>query len=287
LAAIAFVVLSVLLRPLLVQATSLERNLPLYAGRAQQELTRLQQSIRDTELLTPLGDQIRSLVAGTLRIALALPQQLLGAFITALFMALLALFWLSSTPALMRLLLSVTPEHTHTSLLEILAEESRVLGGWVRGVLVNMALLGSLSAVALLLFDVPYALLLGLLAGLTQVIPYIGAWLAGIPAVALAYLAGGPLHAAQVAAVYVVLQEVAGVVLVPLVMRSTVRLHPLLTTIALLIGAALLGLAGAVLAVPLTAALQVPIARVVVPALQRRAGRQAGLIRTASGSGPR
>jgi predicted PurR-regulated permease PerM len=202
-------------------------------------------------------------------------------------MALLALFWLSSTPTLMRLLLSVTPEHTHTTLLEILAEESRVLGGWVRGVLVNMALLGSLSAVALLLFDVPYALLLGLLAGLTQVIPYVGAWLAGIPAVTLAYLAGGPRHAAQVAAVYVVLQEVAGVVLVPLVMRSTVRLHPLLTTIALLIGAALLGLAGAVLAVPLTAALQVPIARVVVPALQRRAGRQAGLVRTASGSGPR
>jgi predicted PurR-regulated permease PerM len=282
LAALAFGVLSVLLNPLLVQTTTLVRHLPEYAGRAQQVLTRLQQSISDTQLLTPLGDQIKSLVAATLHIALGLPQELAGAFITALFIALLALFWLSSTPTLVQLVLSLTPPRHHQTMLEILAEESRVLGGWVRGVLVNMALLGSFSAVALLLFNVPYALLLGFLAGLTQVIPYVGAWIAGVPAVVLAYLAGGPIHAAQVAAVYVVLQEVAGVVLVPLVMRSTVRLHPLLTTVALLIGAALLGLAGAVLAVPLAAALEVPVARVVIPALQRRARGQIAVVRTDS-----
>ncbi|GAC1395140.1 MAG: AI-2E family transporter [Chloroflexota bacterium] len=273
LGSIAFFILSLLLHPLLVQTSSLVHNLPTYAGRAQVELGRLQQSIRGTELLSPLSDQVRGLVGGTVHTVLILPQQLFGGFITLLFMAVLVFFWLSSTPALRALLLSVTPADTHATLLAVLAEQSRVLGGWVRGVLLNMVLLGSLSAIALLLFGVPYALLLGLLAGLTQIIPYVGAWIAGVPAVTLAYLAGGPVHAAQVAAVCIVLQQVAGVVFVPLVMHSTVRLHPLLTTCALLIGAVLLGLTGAVLSVPLAAALQIPVTRVVLPALQRRAAQ--------------
>ena len=278
-AAIAFFLLSYLLGPLIRQVSLLNANRAGYVAQAERELTRFQQSIRDSQILTPVRDQLNGLVNGTVHTVLVLPQQLFGGFIALLFLALLALFWLTATPQLTRLILSITPPPWHQTLREIFAEESRVLGGWVRGVLVNMILLGTLSAIALLLFDVRYALLLGVLAAVTQVIPYVGAWIAGIPAVGLAYLDFGPTKAAQVAVVYIILQQVAGVVFVPLVMHSTVRLHPLLTTCALLIGAALLGLAGAVLSVPLAAALQVPIAQVVIPALQRRAqqaGRDAG-----------
>ena len=274
LGAVTFFILSYLLGPLIRDANTLRTNLPGYITQAQQELTRLQTSLRDSQqLLNPLRDQLNGLLNGTVHMVLVLPQQLFTGFIALLFLALLALFWLTATRQMTQLIFSITPRHWHATLREVFVEESRVLGGWVRGVLVNMLLLGSLTAGVLLLFHVRYALLLGVLAAITQIIPYVGAWIAGVPAVALAYLDGGPTTAAEVAVVYVVLQQVAGVVFVPLVMHSTVRLHPLITTFALLLGATLLGLAGAVLAVPIAAALQVPISLLIIPALQGRAQR--------------
>jgi len=270
-AAAVFLLASWLLAPFLAQAGGLIRDIPTYTGRIQSEISRLQTLMKDQHVPAALSDQINTLVARLLHTVIDLPQQIFNVFVTALVMAFLALFWLTSTPQLKELALSITPPRSHKMLLDICAEESRVLGSWLRGSLINMALLGATMSTALLLLHVPYALLLGVFTALTQTIPYVGPWISGAPTVGLAYLKFGPAHAAWVLVVFVLVQEVSSIVFTPLVIRSTVRLHPFVVTCAFLIGGALFGFAGIVLAVPLAAALQVPIMRLLLPALQRRA----------------
>lgn len=273
--AVVFLLLSWLLAPFLAQAGGLIRDIPTYIGRLQVEINWLQALMHDQHVPGALSDQFGAFVGRLLRTAIALPQQIFTVFVTGLVMAFLVFFWLTSTPQLKRLALSVTPPRSHALLLELAAEESRVLGSWLRGSLINMALLGTTTAVALLLLGVPYALLLGIFTALTQTIPYVGPWISGAPTVALAYLRGGSGHdighAAWVLVVYILVQEVSSIVFTPLIIHSTVQLHPFVVTCAFLIGGALFGFPGIILAVPLAAALQVPTARLLIPALQRRA----------------
>jgi len=270
-AAILFLLVSWLLAPFLAQAGSLIRDIPTYSGRLQSEISRLQTLMRDQHVPSALSDQIGAFAGRLLHTVIALPQQIFNVFVTGLVMAFLVFFWLTSTPQLKGLLLSITSPRLHKTLLELLGEESRVLGGWLQGSLINMALLGTTMAVALFLLGVPYALLLGIFAALTQIIPYVGPWISGVPTIGLAYLTSGPTHAVWVLVVFVLVPEVSSIVFTPLVIHSTVRLHPFVVTCAFLIGGALFGFPGIVLAVPLAAALQVPVMRLLLPALQRRA----------------
>ena len=106
----------------------------------------------------------------------------------------------------------------------------------------------------------PGALLLGLIAALTEAIPIIGPLLGAIPAVLVAATVS-PELAVIVAGVYVVIQLIEGSVLVPLVMRNSVGISPLLVLLSLLIGGAVAGLVGAFLAVPVAASLEIVLSR--------------------------
>jgi predicted PurR-regulated permease PerM len=102
--------------------------------------------------------------------------------------------------------------------------------------------------------------LLALIAAVTEAIPIVGPLLGAIPAVLVATTVS-PELALIVAGVYVVLQLVEGSVLVPLVMRNTVGISPLLVLLSVLIGAAVGGIIGALLAVPIAASVEIVLAR--------------------------
>ena len=124
------------------------------------------------------------------------------------------------------------------------------------GQLILMGAMGVATAITYTLLGLPGALLLGLIAALTEAIPIVGPLLGAIPAVLVAATVS-PELAVVVAVVYVVLQFLEGSVLVPLVMRNTVGISPLLVLVSLLIGAAVGGLVGAFLAVPVAAAIEI------------------------------
>jgi predicted PurR-regulated permease PerM len=137
--------------------------------------------------------------------------------------------------------------------------ESR-LGLWVRGQLILMGAIGGATAIAYTLLGLPGALLLALIAALTEAIPIVGPLLGAIPAVLVAATVS-PELALVVAGVYLVLQLVEGSVLVPMVMRNTVGISPLLVFISLLIGGAVGGILGAFLAVPVAASIEIILSR--------------------------
>ena len=125
------------------------------------------------------------------------------------------------------------------------------IGGWVRGELTLMFVIGATTYVGLRLLNVDFALPLAILAGILELLPSIGPTIAAIPAVGVALFSGSPIMAIWVLALYLVIQQLENSFIVPVVMNKAVGLNPIVTILLLLTGFRLGGIAGAVLAIPL------------------------------------
>ncbi len=130
------------------------------------------------------------------------------------------------------------------------------IGQWMFGQLLLMLIVFSFYFIGLTALGIPYALLLALLGGLLEMVPYAGPTMAALPAIALGLLVS-PWLGAAVVLLYFVIQQVQNHIVVPQVMRRTVGLNPVAVILALLIGAKIAGIAGILLAVPSAAALSV------------------------------
>lgn len=130
------------------------------------------------------------------------------------------------------------------------------LGGWFRGQLFLSLAIGLLTYIGLLILGIPYALPLAVVAGILEVVPVIGPIISAIPSVLIA-LSISPILALGVAAMYFVIQQLENNLIVPQVMKRAVGLNPLVVILAIAIGSRLLGIAGALLAVPIAVVVQV------------------------------
>jgi predicted PurR-regulated permease PerM len=144
------------------------------------------------------------------------------------------------------------------------------LSGYVRGVGINMLVIGILSGGADWLLGIPYPTLLGIVAGLMEIIPYFGPWISGGIAAIVALVTISPIAALEVIVAYILIQQIEGHVLIPYVMMRTVKINPLTVVIAVLLGTELLGIIGGILALPVAAVVEVVIMRAILPALRRR-----------------
>lgn len=178
----------------------------------------------------------------------------LGTLLTIVF------FWLIEHARIQRYVLAYLPADRRAGSRDAWNEIESRLGLWVRGQLILMGAIGLTMGAVYTLVGLPGALLLGLIAALTEAIPIVGPLLGAIPAVLVAATVS-PELALLVAVIYMVLQILEGSVLVPLVMRNTVGISPLLVLLSLLIGAAIGGLAGAFLAVPIVASVEIILSR--------------------------
>ena len=168
--------------------------------------------------------------------------------------------WLVERPRIQRYVLAFMPAVQRAGARSAWNDIELRLGLWVRGQLTLMATMGVMTGIAYTLLGVPGALLLALIAAVTEAIPIVGPLLGAIPAVLVAATVS-PELALIVAGIYVVLQFVEGNVLVPIVMRNAVGISPLLILVSILIGAAAGGFVGAFLAVPVAASLEIVLQR--------------------------
>src|SRR5207248_6191276 len=143
----------------------------------------------------------------------------------------------------------------------LLLRMERSLTSYVRGQLLVSLIIGTSAGVGLWLLGVlgwlphgqKYALLFGAWTAVTELIPYLGPWLGAIPPLLYA-LVTHPLSALWVALLFLAIHQVEGHIVVPNVMGSALRLHPLLVIFGLLSGGEIYGLPGALIALPLLAA---------------------------------
>lgn len=168
-----------------------------------------------------------------------------------------------------RLWLSVVPLSRRERVGLLTNEVFDRVGGFMLGNLVTSLISGVGTYIWLMVFGVPYALLLALLVALFDLIPMVGSTVAGLVVTLVALTKGIPIGVAT-GIFYIVYRFVEDYLLNPRVMKHTVKVSPGLTIIATLIGGTLLGLIGALVAIPLAATVQLLLEEVVFPRQNQR-----------------
>jgi len=177
---------------------------------------------------------------------------LFGGLFSAIIVLVISFYLAVQEKGVKKFLISLTPENHQHYISDLIDRIQVKIGSWLRGQLLLMFIIGCLTFIGLYFLNVPYVLILALIAGLFEIIPYIGPIIAAIPAVILAFLVS-PFLALLVIVLYVVIQQLENYVIVPQVMKKAVGLNPIVIIIVMLIGAKLAGVLGLILAVPLTA----------------------------------
>lgn len=124
------------------------------------------------------------------------------------------------------------------------------LGGWVRGQVFLMVIIGVVTYIGLLLLGVPYALPLAILAGLFEIVPNLGPTISAIPGIIAAFLLVNPVTGIFTVIFYVLVQQFENNFIVPQVMKGAVDVHPLTTIVLMLIGFQAMGVIGAIVVLP-------------------------------------
>jgi predicted PurR-regulated permease PerM len=180
-------------------------------------------------------------------------------FMTVFF---LAFYWLVERATIKRALLRLVPPARARSVNVVWLEVEQKLGGWVRGQLLVMGIMGVMAGIGFWILGLPNPVLLGVLAGIGELIPMVGPFIGFAPAVLVA-LGIDPWTALLVVVYAIVVQQIEGNFLVPRIMGHSVGVSPLTVVLGILIGAILYGLPGAFLAVPIAGAIQVIVAHAV------------------------
>jgi predicted PurR-regulated permease PerM len=170
----------------------------------------------------------------------------------------LTYFMLLEGPTWLNRFYSLFSPPTEQRLRSIFGDIGKVVGGYVTGNLFISVIAGVSSGLVLWIMDVPFALALGLLVALLDLVPLVGATIAAIVVTTVAFLSTDSIWSGIVVLIFfIVYQQIENHLLQPLVYGRTVQLSPLIVLIAVLVGASLAGVLGALGAIPIAGALQV------------------------------
>lgn len=154
------------------------------------------------------------------------------------------------------------PKNVHGTVVEVLTETKGLIQSYLVGLLVEAVLVAILNSVALMILGIPYAILLGVIGALLNVIPYIGGVVAVALPMLLALATKEPIDALYVLIAYLIVQFIDNNLFVPKIVASKVKINALVSIIVVLVGNALWGVPGMFLSIPITAIVKVIFDRV-------------------------
>jgi predicted PurR-regulated permease PerM len=211
-----------------------------------------------------------------------LPAITIAALFEALLVVFLSLYLLLAGPSLQRFVLSMVPRSRQARARRLIGHVGHAMGGYIRGAALDGLVMATLTWIALTAIGVEYAPVFAVLAGFGEFIPYIGPIVAALPAIAVALL-DAPAQGLIVAAAYVGLQQIDSHLIVPNIMRTQTDVHPAMVIFAVAAGFSLGGVLGAIVAIPLFAALRVLLVFHGAPVLRRYVRHAAAARRRAPG----
>lgn len=235
-------ILAGILPPLIEESSKLLINFPVLLSRLF-DITNIDKSIFQSEL-TSISKNAFSLTLAAL-----------DNILTIIFLLVVTFYLLLERENLEKRISAFFVGHEERAK-ELMIRIEEKLGSWLRGQLALSLIIGTLSYIGLTILNIPYALPLALLSGVLEVVPVIGPIISSIPAIVLAFTVS-PVLALGVAAMYFVIQQLENNLIVPQVMQRAVGLNPLVVILTIAVGSRLLGLAGALLAVPIAVVLQI------------------------------
>jgi predicted PurR-regulated permease PerM len=217
-------------------------QIDLEAGRVQQWLSQSSNQQAVTRYVTGLRTFTSSLLHGLVLFILG---------------PIMAFYLLVDLPRLRRGALAMIPPLRRDELRDLFDRMGRAVGGFFRGQLLVALFVGIASSLALYLIHLPFWLLVGIVAGVFNLVPLVGPFIGGGLAVVIALLSGRPLTALWAAIALTVVQQIDNHLISPNVMSRTVQLHPVVVMLGLLLGATFGGLFGMLVVVPLIAVVKI------------------------------
>jgi predicted PurR-regulated permease PerM len=259
----------VVLVPLVVsQLTSLIGDVPKFAETAQIKIQSIIQVLAERGIIkdTPekamsdfnaeilaraqtVGQTVLGRVLGTFSSVFGLLLSSFGVFFVALYM-------LADTERFKRRIISVLPIVYRDDANTLWDESGEALSRYLSGLLVSLTFQGVSTSIVLYFLGVPYSLLLGIWTAIAAIVPYVGSYIGGVPAV-IAGLFVSPLTALLVAATYFTVNQIDGNLIAPRVQGKAIGVHPVIIFLGVIAGGQIAGLYGALLAVPLIAIMRV------------------------------
>jgi predicted PurR-regulated permease PerM len=168
-----------------------------------------------------------------------------------------AFYLLIDLPHLKRKAVGLIPPAAQPEVLAVARRINAAVGGFFRGQLLVAFIVGVLSSVGLRIINLDFWLLIGMIAGIFNIIPLVGPYIGGLPALVIALTTREPITAVWVIAIMVGVQQIDNHFISPLVMHRAVKLHPVLVMLALLLGGTVGGFFGLLIAVPTAAVLKI------------------------------
>jgi len=261
LALFAMVALAVylIIPPITREIADLSQNFPRYFDKLISLFSKLRQYSYEHGLLDNIKNSLSNFAAN-LPIAaggvFTTLSGIVGGIVSFFLILVLTFYMVVEENAMKKLIWSVAPAKHQAYLMLLVSRMQQKIGLWLRGQLILCLSIFILDYAGLLILHVKYALVLALIAGLTEFVPYFGPIIGAVPAVFLAFFQS-PTLALFVAALYYIVQFLENHILVPKIMQKAVGLNPIVSIIALLIGFKVAGVVGAILSIPLATALSV------------------------------
>jgi predicted PurR-regulated permease PerM len=255
--AVLFFILAALVPPLLDEARNLVTNFSAVWERVLGSAGPLATYVGQRGFEENFRKSLDSVTAQIPHVALGAFSSINGVFqsiVSLLLIFVLAYYMVVEVESLKRLVRNIAPERYQPSIVGVVTRVQRKLGDWMRAQLILSGAVAVLTYVGLLIIGLPYALVLGLLVGVLELVPYAGPVIAAVPGIFLA-LSLSPFKAVLALAVYVLVQQTESHFLIPKVNQKFVGVNPIVSIMALLLGARLGGILGVLVAIPIAASI--------------------------------
>jgi predicted PurR-regulated permease PerM len=257
-------ILAILIPPLLGQIKEFAQRAPEIREQIRQLLAENNISSDQLDALMPQAGEVGQNL-------ITLPLSIFSGVFDALVVVFVSMYLLMDAPKLKRFVLSLFSPAQRVSVESVGGEMLQTVGGYIRGVVIDIVLMSIMTTIGLSLIRLPFALGLGIMTGLFEALPVVGAFIAAIPLLIVAALQS-PTTALITLVFVVVLQIVQGNIISPYVMKNQAEVPQFLVPLAILAGGAVGGVLGALISLPLVAMLRVFLLRLVAPFIRQQTG---------------
>lgn len=257
--------LYLIIPPIIAEITDLSNNLPLagelknYIGEKTAFLISLFKDLSLANIISYVKENFATI--GSVQNATSGVFSTISGFVGGIFTFILTLviifYMVVEENAIKKVVWSIAPEKYQVYTMHLINRMQQKIGLWLRGQLILSVIIFACVYAGLLVLGVKYALVLALIAGITESVPYLGPIFAAVPAVFLSFAQGGPVLAVSVAVFYYIVQLTENNIIVPKLMQKVVGLNPIISISVLMIGFNLAGIVGAILSIPVATAISV------------------------------
>lgn len=253
---IFFGVIALIIPPLIEEVAQITQHFPALWEKFMQSFSSDGTNPQESEIIYAINQGLSSMkdaLASSTSNVFSMIRTVFGNIISFILILVLAFYFLVQEGAIRRAIKYLTPPEYHANVYSIISKMQDRIGRWLRGEMILVLVVGILILIGLKILNVKYFLVLALLAGIMEVIPYVGPFISAVPAVFIAF-SDSIWKGLAVIVLYWIVQQMENHIIVPKVMQKAIGLNPIIIILAILIGAKLFGFLGVVIAVPTIAA---------------------------------